>query len=235
MSSYSSRVKGALRGHAGAIKHFMTHLHFLNSQKQGRAWLSRSHYGISSMVNQINSRLWCWRVAVCWPPQMHSWICHFSFHSSIWQTGLNWSLPHSKQSAARGWGRYLPLYAFTTSYKLKQQLPLVSPSASAAAAAAAEMSEKRKRLFVWELALKASGDWAQTWGEAAARWLHTVVAVAHLDMKAATSFSRLWAKRWLRKRSCPWGSRRLSRASIRLLLSRTWKESVISDAPVQTF
>lgn len=212
-SSYSSRVKGAL----GAVKHFMTHLHFQNSQKQGRAWLSRSHHGISSVVNQINSRLWCWRVVERWPPLMHCWICHFSFHSSIWQTGLNWSLPHSKQSAASGRGRYLPLCAFAASFNLKQQLPPVSPSAAAAAVAEKERSGERS----------AGSDRAQ----AAAGRLH---AAFHLDMKAATSFSRLWAKRWLRKRSWPWGSRRLSRASTRLLLSRTWKERAVSDAPVQT-
>lgn len=51
-------------------------------------------------------------------------------------------------------------------------------------------------------------------------------ALVHLAMYAATSFSRLWAKRWLRKRSWPWGSRRLSRASMRLLLSRTWRGKV---------
>lgn len=47
---------------------------------------------------------------------------------------------------------------------------------------------------------------------------------AHLDVYAVTSFSRLWAKRWLRKRSCPWGSRRSSRASTRSLFSSTWRE-----------
>lgn len=60
---------------------------------------SRSHYGISSVVNQINGCLWCWRVALRWPLQMHSLICHI-FLSTLQfdKQDLNWSLPHSQQS-----------------------------------------------------------------------------------------------------------------------------------------
>lgn len=118
---------------------------------------------------------------------------------------LNWSLPRSKQSpaeAASGWGRYLPLDVFTASRNLKRQLlpPVPSPAC----------------LF-WRMAVTAS--WEPGGVDCAA-------ALVHLAMYAATSFSRLWAKRWLRKRSWPWGSRRLSRASMRLLLSRTWRGKV---------
>lgn len=47
--------------------------------------------------------------------------------------------------------------------------------------------------------------------------------ILYLAMQAVSSLSRLCAKRWLMKSSCPWGSRWCSSASIRSLFSSTWE------------
>lgn len=181
----------------------------------------------SSMVNHINSCLWRWRVGFNWPLQLHSLICHI-FLSTLQfdKQDLNWSLPHSKQSTVNSelqvaegdisYSMCLPTHAI-----LKQQLPVACSSSTAA-----KMSPKVNNSQ--PVCFRASSDWAQTRSQPGVSLSYTVAvhcraALGHLAMYAATSFSRLWAKRWLRKRSWPWGSRRLSRASMRLLLSRTWK------------
>lgn len=128
---------------------------------------SRSHYGISSVVNQINGCLWCWRVALRWPLQMHSLICHI-FLSTLQfdKQDLNWSLPHSQQSTVNSQlqvaegdiyrSMRLPPHAIWNGSCHKSLLLLLPPQKC-------HGRWTTLSLFVWKLELTASGDWAQTW------------------------------------------------------------------------
>lgn len=116
------------------------------------------------MVNQINGCLWCWRVALPWPLQMHSLICHI-FLSTLQfdKQDLNWSLPHSQQSTVScKWLREI----FTTLC-----VGHLMQSETAAATSLLLLLPPPQKChgrwttlspFVWKLALTASGDWAQT-------------------------------------------------------------------------
>lgn len=134
---------------------------------------------------------------------------------------LKWSLPHGKQPAA-SWGREFPLYV-DTSRELQQSAPPAS----------GVQDPPLPKPKVKEPA----GNWWSPRLEEIERSLQensSHPAVHHLLMYPATSFSRLWAKRWLRKRSWPWGRRRLSRTSTRLLFSRTCRKKDSSSNNIQT-